>query len=191
MVRCQCQNKNRTQFQTCAQREAAGGEQFLKMQEDVLNSGGGEKPGGRETWNRGRLLEDMCAFEPWERKSDQFYFLLFWQTTPLSAMPSPTHPQPHWGSGSTLRDAIELQSDGSSVCVCVWGGGHSHTQEWNISCGFISIHNVLICCLRTSTPSGWHELLIRKQTHLKPWCTVIKVSLDLCVWAKNKLPTRG
>lgn len=81
----------------------------------------------------------MCAFEPWEKKwpiltGENLLFSFF-----LSFLERP-HQCPR--CPLTLRDT-------SSVSEWQWwwlweGRRHSHTREWNISCGFVSVHTVLI-----------------------------------------------
>lgn len=82
----------------------------------------------------------MCAFEPWERKSDRFlisplffyYLLFFWQTTPVSAMPSPLR-SPHRGAlaapWQTLFESPQ-SGGGSSGVLGEWGvdGGEAFSH---------------------------------------------------------------
>lgn len=93
----------------------------------------------------GRLLEDMCAFEPWERKSDRFLIFCFFSSfldRPHQCPLCPPPPSPTEALAALSGMLLEPRTGGSGGWV---EGGHSHTQEWNISCGFVSIHTVLIC----------------------------------------------
>lgn len=115
MVRCQCQKKAKQKKKKSSDLCTKGGtrgERFLKSQEAVLHSGG-RKLGTRDTRQRATAGGYVCIWTLREKKWPIltvifcfcfFFFSFFWQTTPVSAMPSPS--QPHWGSGSTVKDAL-------------------------------------------------------------------------------------
>lgn len=137
--------QNRIKSQTCAQKGGTRGEAVSKNKA-VLHSE------GRKTWDkrhdRGRLLEDMCAFEPWESKSDRFspsfsavFFFLTDHTSVRYVLPLPV-PLGLWQQWKRCFKSLKMWGGGAGWEV--WGREHSHTQEWNISCGFVNRYTVLI-----------------------------------------------
>lgn len=105
------------------------GERFLKTQEAVLHCEGG-KLGTRDTRQRATARGYVCIWTLREKKWSIltvifcfffFSFSFFWQTTPVSAVPSPT--QPHWGSGSSVKDALRASEWRWWWWWVGWGGG--------------------------------------------------------------------
>lgn len=134
--------QNRNKVQTCAQRGTMGGGGASK------NAGGcstfrEEKLGTRDTRRRATAGGYVCIWTLREKKWPIlivifcfFKFLLTDHPSVRVALPLP----------AALGLWQHCERCFKSPRVVAGGGrGNSHTQEWNISCGFVSIHTVLIC----------------------------------------------
>lgn len=148
MVRCQCQKRKKKKKNSS---DVCTTEEFSKKRRRRIYIR------REETWDEEhetgrRLLEDMCAFEPWEREkvtNSQRDFRLFLflcrQTTPASAAPSP-HPfyGPHRGLESAEKRALRAPE-------WRWRLGSLTPANETSAAALLSVHNVLV--LR-ATP-GW------------------------------------
>lgn len=138
---------------------------------------------GWGTWDRGRLLKDMCAFEPWEKK----WPILTGENLLFSFLSFLERPHQCPRCPLTLRDT-------SSVSEWQWwwlweGRRHSHTREWNISCGFVSVHTVLIYRPGDLHTAGWTWLLKADGRENKNTLRAMHIENAHICWKKENLKT--
>ena len=126
-----------------------GGERFLKTQEVVLHSEGG-KLGTRGHETEGDCWRICVHLNPEREKVTDSHrnfllFIFYFLTDHTSVRYAPLPSSSAAPLGLWQHCERRFKSPRVVLVVVVEGWGHSHTQEWNISCGFVSIHTVLIC----------------------------------------------
>lgn len=125
----------------------------------------------------------MCAFEPWEKK----WPILTGENLLFSFLSFLERPHQCPRCPLTLRDT-------SSVSEWQWwwlweGRRHSHTREWNISCGFVSVHTVLIYRPGDLHTAGWTWLLKADGRENKNTLRAMHIENAHVCWKKENLKT--